>query len=90
MEKKMKRSLTIAGMLRLTLRWLRQYPPYSLLGELANLHKTNVGRIIRLVVPVLFDKIDFIKFPASTNKYIYGNAFAAVDCSVHLRDRVRS
>jgi hypothetical protein len=85
---KMKRSLSIAGMLRLTLRWLREYPSYSLMGELVGLDKTNIGRIVRQIVPVLFEKLDFIKFPEYTDQYIYEGAFAAIDCSSHFRERV--
>lgn len=56
---KLKRCLSISGMLRLTLRWLREYPSYALLRELCFLHKTNIGSIIRLVIPALFHRLNY-------------------------------
>ena len=30
----------------------------------------------------------YIKFPSQTNEYVYGNAFAVVDCTSHFRERI--
>ena len=50
-------ALSTRGKLKLTLRWLRNYLPYSILGELAKIDKSIVGKIIREVILALYNNV---------------------------------
>ena len=48
-EGKIKSSLSPVGKLQVTLRWMREYISYRTIGDLIQMDKSSVGRIIRLV-----------------------------------------
>lgn len=78
-------ALTPRAQIMVTLYWMRNYCSYSTLGRLLGLHRSNVGRIIRKIVLILYDQLEYINFPEEIGEYIFDDTIGAIDCSAHFR-----
>lgn len=85
------RVMTPKKRLWLVLYWLRNYPPYKLLGDLLGISASSISRDIHFILPILSDKMEnLILWPEDFQIQLLPcalGAIGAVDCAAFKRFR---
>ena len=74
--------------LLLVLHWLRHYPKYLLLQEQYQVSKSFISRDIKHITPILYTKLNFIKWPEEWIEVGRFGTHGAEDGTPHYRWRV--
>lgn len=68
--------------------WIRKYTQLTSIGDIFKLSGSTISKTVKHILPILFEKLDFIKFPQNIENYPKcRGATVAVDCCAHWRKR---
>lgn len=87
-SRRKKTMLETRSRLLLVLQWLRHYPKYSILQQQYQVSKSYITRDIKHIIPILYIKINLIKWPTEWKSSGRFDTHGSLDGTPHYRWRV--